>query len=665
MEEWTIRSLIDELNRLTKLYDEGHPEISDKKWDDLYFKLKQMEEETGIIYPNSPTHHIYFESVSKLEKVKHNHPMLSLDKTKNIEDIKSFVNGHSWIAMAKLDGLTCSLKYANGKLVSAETRGNGIEGEDITHNAKVISSIPQTINYKKELVVDGEVICTYEDFEQFKNDYKNPRNFASGSIRLLDSKECQKRYLTFIAWDCFCDDHFYDNYLNYPFNTQKTLSLKLQILKDLGFIVVLNITDIDTISIDLAISSLKENSSNYPIDGIVFKYDDIEEYNAAGRTDHHFKGGLAYKFYDENYSTRLRYIQWTMGRTGILTPVAVFDPIDIDGSTVERASLHNVSVMREILGDCAYVGEHLQVYKANQIIPQIAEAGPKYDYGYVIAHGGVSANDAIERCPICGGDVEYITSDDGVINAYCNNPLCEGKLINRLEHFCGKKGLDIKGLSKATFQKLIDWEWIKNIEDIFYLSNYRNEWIKKPGFGIASVDKILKSIEEHKHTTLDAFISAIGIPLIGRAVAKDLINYFETYEDFRNAVDDKDYHFYNLNNFGEEMDNNIKSFDYTEADKISKFLILETPIMNNNQINNNLTGKTIVITGKLTNFKNRAELKTIIEAHGGKVVDSISAKTDILINNDVNSTSSKNKAAQARNIPIISELDFIQQYIEN
>ena len=665
MEEWTIRSLIDELNRLTKLYDEGHPEISDKEWDDLYFKLKQMEEETGIIYPDSPTHHIYFESVSKLEKVKHNHPMLSLDKTKNIEDIKSFVNGHSWIAMAKLDGLTCSLKYMNGKLVSAETRGNGIEGEDITHNAKVISSIPQTINYKKELVVDGEVICTYEDFEQFKNDYKNPRNFASGSIRLLDSKECQKRYLTFIAWDCFCDDHFYDNYLNYPFNTQKTLSLKLQILKDLGFITVLNITDIDTTSIDLAISSLKENNSNYPIDGIVFKYDNIEEYNAAGRTDHHFKGGLAYKFYDETYSTRLKHIQWTMGRTGVLTPVAVFDPIDIDGSTVERASLHNVSVMREILGDCAYVGEHLQVYKANQIIPQIAEAEPKYDYGYVIAHGGISANDTIERCPICGGDVEYITSDDGVINAYCNNPLCEGKLINRLEHFCGKKGLDIKGLSKATFQKLIDWEWIKNIEDIFYLSNYRNEWIKKSGFGITSVDKILKSIEEHKHTTLDAFISAIGIPLIGRAVAKDLINYFETYEDFRNAVNDKDYHFYNLNNFGEEMDNSIKNFDYTEADKIFKLLIFESSIVNNNKINDNLTGKTIVITGKLTNFKNRAELKSVIEAHGGKVVDSISAKTDILINNDVNSTSSKNKAAQARNIPIISELDFIQQYIEN
>ena len=663
MEEWTIRSLIDELNRLTKLYDEGHPEISDKEWDDLYFKLKQMEKETGIIYPDSPTQNIYFEKVSELKKVKHNHPMLSLDKTKNFDDIKSFVKNHSWIAMAKMDGLTCSLKYINGELISAETRGNGIEGEDVTHNAKIINSIPQKINYKDELVIDGEIICTYEDFEQFKTSYKNPRNFASGSIRLLDSKECEKRHLTFVAWDCFCNDQIYNEYLNLPYNNQKTLSLKLQILNELGFIIVPNLSDV-SISIDNVIDFFKEYCI-YPIDGIVFKYDDIEEYNAAGRTDHHFKGGLAYKFYDETYSTRLKHIQWTMGRTGILTPVAVFDPIDIDGSTVERASLHNVSVMREILGDCAYVGEHLQVYKANQIIPQIAEAGPKYDYGYVIAHGGVSANDAIERCPICGSDVEYITSDDGVINAYCNNPLCEGKLINRLEHFCGKKGLDIKGLSKATFQKLIDWEWIKNIEDIFYLSNYRNEWIKKPGFGIASVDKILKSIEEYKHTTLDAFISAIGIPLIGRAVAKDLINYFETYEDFRNAVNDKDYHFYNLNNFGEEMDNSIKNFDYTEADKIFKLLIFESRIVNNNKINDNLAGKTIVITGKLTNFKNRAELKSVIEAHGGKVVDSISAKTDILINNDVNSTSSKNKAAQSRNIPIISELDFIQQYIEN
>ena len=659
MEEWTVRSLIDELNRLTKLYDEGHPEISDKEWDDLYFKLKQMEEETGIIYPDSPTQNIYFEKVSELKKVKHNHPMLSLDKTKNVDDIKSFVKNHSWIAMAKMDGLTCSLKYINGELISAETRGNGIEGEDITHNAKVINSIPQKINYKDELVVDGEIICTYEDFEQFKTSYKNPRNFASGSIRLLNSKECEKRHLTFVAWDCFCNDQIYNEYLNLPYNNQKTLSLKLQILNELGFIIVPNLSDV-SISIDDVIDFFKENCI-YPIDGIVFKYDDIEEYNAAGRTDHHFKGGLAYKFYDETYETNLKNIEWTMGRTGILTPVAIYNDIEIEGTVCNRASLHNYSIMKELFhNQVPIVNQEITIFKSNQIIPQVKSVKKyeiKDDEEYQFLPAPII-------CPYCGKYTK-IKQDNNSQFLYCDNPFCEGKLINKLEHFCGKKGLDIKGLSKATFQKLMDWNWINNIEDVFYLSNHRNEWIKKSGFGIASVDKILKSIEEHKHTTLDAFISAIGIPLIGQAVAKDLINYFETYEDFRNAVNDKDYHFYNLNNFGEEMDNSIKNFDYTEADRISKFLIFETPVVNNNKINDNLTGKTIVITGKLTNFKNRAELKSVIEAHGGKVVDSISAKTDILINNDVNSTSSKNKAAQARNIPIISELDFIQQYIEN
>ena len=270
----------------------------------------------------------------------------------------------------------------------------------------------------------------------------------------------------------------------------------------------------------------------------------------------------------------------------------------------------------------------------------------------------------ISNCPYCNSILKIIKNNNTEI-LICPNSQCNQKLINRLEHFCSNQGLDIRGLSKATFEKLIDWEWINNIEDIFNLINHKNEWINKPGFGIKSVTKILNAIEESKHTTLDAFISAIGIPLIGRAVAKDLTNYFETYDDFRNAVNDKNYHFYDLDNFGEEMDKSIKNFNYAEADRISKLLFIEAPVVNKNQINNSLTGKTIVITGKLTNFKNRAELKTIIENHGGKVVDSISAKTDILINNDVNSTSSKNKAAKERNIPIISELDFIKNYVEN
>lgn len=582
--------------------------------------------------------------------------MLSLDKTKNIQEVNEFLQAQPFVAMFKMDGLTCSLTYEHGELIKAETRGNGIVGEDIWHNAKVVKNIPLEIPYEGRLVVDGEIICRKDDFIPFQKEYKNPRNFASGSIRLLSSEECKKRNLSFVAWEMI------EGYPNI-----KEFWQRLEQLYNIGFTIVPMVCDRQWVdeALEVIQEQFKEEHAIYPIDGYVFKFNDVDFGKKQGQTDHHLKNAIAYKLYDETYSTRLKYIQWTMGRTGVLTPVAVFDPIDIDGSTVERASLHNVSVMREILGDCAYVGEPLQVYKANQIIPQIAEAGPKYDYGYVVAHGGVSANDVIERCPICGGDVAYITSDDGVINAYCDNPLCEGKLINRLEHFCGKKGLDIKGLSKATFQKLIDWEWLENLEGVFNLNQYRNEWIKKPGFGIASVDKILKSIEEHRHTTLDAFISAIGIPLIGRTAAKDLTNYFETYEDFRDAVMDDTYNFFILNNFGEEMNNSIKNFNYAEADRISKLLIFETPVVNNIQIKNSLTGKTIVITGKLTTFKNRAELKAVIESYGGKVSDSISGKTDLLINNDVNSTSSKNKAAKARNIPIVSELDFMKQYIEN
>lgn len=651
-----MRYLIDKLNHYTDLYDQGHPEISDKEWDELYFTLKQEEEKTGVIYPDSPTQHIHYESVSKLNKATHDHPMLSLDKTKDIQEVNEFLQAQPFVAMFKMDGLTCSLTYEHGELIKAETRGNGIVGEDIWHNAKVVKNIPLEIPYEGRLVVDGEIICRKDDFIPFQKEYKNPRNFASGSIRLLSSEECKKRNLSFVAWEMI------EGYPNI-----KEFWQRLEQLYNIGFTIVPMVCDRQWVdeALEVIQEQFKEEHAIYPIDGYVFKFNDVDFGKKQGQTDHHLKNAIAYKLYDETYSTRLKYIQWTMGRTGVLTPVAVFDPIDIDGSTVERASLHNVSIMREILGDCAYVGESLQVYKANQIIPQIAEAGPKYDYGYVIAHGGVSANDVIERCPICGGDVAYITSDDGVINAYCDNPLCEGKLINRLEHFCGKKGLDIKGLSKATFQKLIDWEWLENLEGVFNLKQYRNEWIKKPGFGIASVDKILKSIEEHRHTTLDAFISAIGIPLIGRTAAKDLTNYFETYEDFRDAVMDDTYNFFILDNFGEEMNNSIKNFNYAEADRISKLLIFETPVVNNVQINNSLTGKTIVITGKLTTFKNRAELKAVIESHGGKVSDSISGKTDLLINNDVNSTSSKNKAAKARNIPIVSELDFMKQYIEN
>ena len=523
-----MSQLIHKLNQTTIAYDEGHPTISDKEWDDMYFELVKLEKETDTVLPNSPVVNIYFQTVSELKKVEHNHPMLSLDKTKDIETVKSFIGNKDWIAMCKMDGLTCSLHYQDGKLIGAETRGDGLVGEDILHNAKVVKSIPNVIDCKDELIIDGEIICTYKDFEPFSSSYKNPRNFASGSIRLLNSEECYNRHLTFVAWDVVKGG-------KHPY-----LSCNLMELIKEGFYIVPCFINKDT-SLEDVIEGLKLSAKNhnFPIDGIVFKYDNIKEYNAAGRVNHHFKGGLAYKFYDETYSTRLRHINWTMGRTGVLTPVAVFDPIEIDGTEVMRASLHNVSIMKEILGDCAYVGEPLKIYKANQIIPQIYSAGPKYNYGEVIAAGGVSANDVIEYCPICGHEVSY-KEDNGIERVYCDNPACEGKLINQLDHFCGKKGLDIKGLSKKTLEKLIDWGWIKTLDDIFRLDEHRNEWIKKPGFGAASVDKILNAIKEGRKCTTSKFIAALGIPFIGKVAADTLQNKFGNYKNFKAAIDSED-----------------------------------------------------------------------------------------------------------------------------
>ena len=398
----------------------------------------------------------------------------------------------------------------------------------------------------------------------------------------------------------------------------------------------------------------------YPTDGYVFKFNDIEYGLKQGYTDHHFKNAIALKLYDETYETKLKNIEWTMGRTGVLTPIAIFEPLDIDGSTVERASLHNVNIMTELLGECPYIDEPIEIYKANQIIPQIAAAAPKYDYLTVIKNK-LSPINKITNCPYCNGEIGYVTSPDGVVNAFCNNPSCEGKLINRLDHFCGKKGLDIKGLSKATFEKLIDWDWITCLYDIFKLHEHRTEWINKSGFGVASVDKILKAIEEKKNNiTLDAFIAAIGIPLIGRVNAQELTKTFKTYKDFKEAINNDLYSFAILNGFGYEMNDSLKRFDYIEADKIA--CILHFKDIENNNLNSSLAGQTIVITGKLTMHKNRDELKYLIEKHGGKVASSISSKTNILINNDIESTSSKNIFAKDNNIPIMSEKDFVEKY---
>lgn len=645
-----MKETIIQLNKATEAYDKGHPIMSDKEWDDMYFVLMNAEETSGITLPDSPTMKIHFnEKVSELTKRTHGHEMLSLAKTKSLDEVNNFLHSKESIAMLKMDGLTCSLRYENGHLISAETRGDGIEGEDITHNVMRIPSIPKHISYTDTLVVDGEVICTYDNFKQFESEYKNPRNFAAGSIRLLDAAECETRNLTFVAWDVI-----------EGLSSLKHLNERLDSLGALGFTHVPYLWDAAAIGYkEDVLEQLMQVATDfeYPIDGLVFKFNSVAYGKTLGKTAHHFNNAIAYKFYDEEYPAVLKDIEWTMGRTGVLTPVAIVDPIEIDGTTIERASLHNISVMDELNNGFARKGDVVWIFKANQIIPQISnwEHRGSYEEGNTIL--------LPTECPLCGAETVIQTSDSGVKNLYCSNTQCEGKLINRLNHFCGKKGLDIKGLSKATLEKLIDWGYVNNLNDVLNLEAFRYYWMDKPGFGEKSVSKILDAIENaKKYVTLDQFISSLGIPLIGRTLSKDLANRFKTYDNFRKYINEG-FDFSQIEGYGPEMTKALLTFNYLEADAIAErwMLNLNTepePPEDEESTATNLTGYNFVITGKLKQYKNRAELKAIIESRGGKVKDSITSLTSYLINNDINSTSSKNKKAKELQVPIITEEEF-------
>ena len=638
-----MKILVDKLNYYTKKYDEGNPEISDQEWDNLYFELLRLEQENNYNYfVDSPTRTINYQVVNQLNKVEHNHKMLSLDKTKSLDDIRSFIGNNLIVAMSKVDGLTCSLKYINGKLVSAETRGDGVIGEDILHNALTVRSIPHRINYKEEIVIDGEIICLYDDFAKFEDEYKNPRNFAAGSIRLLDAEECSKRNLTFVAWD-----------LIKGFEECNEFNKRLEILQNLGFFIVpYKLTNKDFINESL-VELIKQKSAreSIPIDGIVFKFNDVAYGQSLGETSHHLKNAIAYKFYDEIYKTHLKDISWTMGRTGVLTPVAIFDKIEIDGTEVERANLHNVSILRDTLMT-PWKGQPIGIFKANMIIPQV---------GWADTTTPPKKEDIISiptECPVCGCSVS-LRQDNNSIFLICTNNQCEGKLINYLDHFCGKKGLDIKGLSLATLEKLIDWGWVENIIDIYTLKRYADEWEEKPGFGKKSVSNILEAIDESRNCSLESFISALGIPLIGRTIAKELTKYFITYEAFREAIIDN-YDFSQLDGFAESKTSALLNFDYTEADKLAALALnIQEVIRDENE--KPLEGKKYVITGTVKHFKNRGLLKAFIEERGGKVVSTISKNVDYLINNNEASTSAKNVAAKKMGIPIITEAEFLEE----
>lgn len=643
MKRENIRELIDLLNKHTDFYEKGSPKISDKEWDELYFRLINAETKTGIFYPDSPTQHIQYEAMNKLEKIKHNHFMGSAAKTKNWNDFLNYFKKinptKDVLGMLKLDGLTLSLKYLNGELVSAETRGNGEVGEDVTHNAKVISSIPSKISYKEELILDGEILCTLDNFKEFENEYKNPRNFASGSIRLLDSKECAARKLTFVVW-----------YIVKGFSETNSLLEKFEECKLQGFTVVPYTSTLSLDAKEFLMEVAKEKG--YPIDGLIGRFDNLSFGESLGMTSHHRNDLYAFKYYDEEYETELIDIDYNVSRNGEMVPVAIFKPIEIEGSSVSRCSLHNLSILEGLNGGFMRKGDILWISKRNQIIPYCerwqttaAETDPiKYP----------------KFCPYCGELTSIHVSDSGVRQLFCDNEKCNSRLTNRINYFCSKKGLDIKGLSEKTIEKLIQLKWLQTIEDLYSLKNFRKDWINLSGFGVASVDKILEAIEGSKRTDLYKFISALGIPLVGVTIAKEICKYYSTWEDFRAAVGSK---WSDLEGFGSEIEKAIQNFDYAEADRIAKmFNFKQEESLNTNKQGSPARGLSFVVTGKLKEYKNRAELQSYIESIGGKISSSVSSKTNYLINNDSESSSAKNLKAKSLHIPILTEAEFIAAF---
>lgn len=631
-----IEYLVSELNRHTELYDKSVPEISDKEWDDMYFELATLEHERGYILPNSPTQKVNYTIVNELQKVKHSHPMLSLDKTKDIAEIKSFVGNRDWIAMLKMDGLTCSLLYEGGRLIKAETRGDGEIGEDITHNAMTVPSIPKRISYTGTLVVDGEIICKLNDFEEFSSEYKNARNFASGSIRLLDSTECAKRKLTFVAWDIIGEHEECDS-----------LNTKLHKLMNLNFEVV-PFTIMGTI--EESVEWLKECADvcNYPIDGLVFKLRKCVEYEAMGRTGHHFRGGMAYKFYDELYETRLTDVEWTMGKTGSLTPTAVFETVQIDGCDISRASLHNISIIKKLglTNNCT-----VKISKRNEIIPQVEEC----------LQDGDSPIKIPKQCPVCGGETEVVTENASEV-LMCKNSNCSGKLLGRLKFFVSKPALNIDGLSEATLEKFIELGWVKSFVDIFSLKEHFTEMVKLDGFGEKSAKKICDAIEKSRDVKLENFICALSIDGVGKSASKTISDAFDGdfnafYKAFKNGCNWVD-----LSDIGEKTASNIDSYlteneaEIVDLAKEMHFVIPTKVVITDSPLN----GLKFCITGSFS--QSRDTLKDKLEAKGAKFVSSISKNLDVLFCGE--KAGSKLTKAQSLGVKVVYE-DELMKLLES
>lgn len=650
-----MQGMVSILNEASNAYyNTGNPIMSDEQFDMRLNDLRQLEEETGFVFANSPTQNVGAKVLTELNEVNHIYPMLSLEKCHTVEELIKFANNKELIASIKLDGLTCRLTYENGILTSAETRGNGYVGSDITEHVRQFKNVPLKINSKGTYIIDGEAIITDEDFAEInKNgEYKNSRNLAAGTLAVLDTSLVAKRRLRFYGWDVIKGG---------------TNSLKdnLTEARNLGFDIVpfwfnansayaLNPENLKG-NIDYVFEYAKDNG--YPCDGIVFKFNDIEYGKSLGSTSHHFRNGIAYKAKDEVYETELIDVEFTMGKTGVLTPTAVFKPVEIDGTVVSRASLHNISILRE-LNLC--IGDTIEVYKANQIIPQVKRNVSAEQRDYIEAIEAPTV-DGLDYCPICHSETCLVTENSSTA-LVCTNNNCKGKLLGKLTHFVSKNAMNVDGLSEQTLEKFIEFGWLTCFEDIYNLKHYASEMMNLEGFGEKSVKKLLKSIEMSKNVTLDRFIYSLSIPLIGRSASKTISKYFNgDFDSFCKECCLNEFDFTVLDDFGEAMNDSINNYikeNVFMIGNLAKEMVFEKPKATSGS--SNLEGKVFVITGSLNHFVNRDEAKEKIESLGGKVSGSVSAKTSYLVNNDTESTSGKNKKAKELNIPIISEEELIK-----
>lgn len=651
MDKNTIATRVEELNKASEAYyNTGQPIMSDYEFDCKLNELKRWEDETGIVLANSPTQKVGTVILDNIPKITHKTPMLSLAKRHSAEEVAEFSNGHNLVASVKLDGLSCRLIYKDGVLIRAESRGDGIEGNNITNHIKQFLNIPLHIKKEGSYVIDGEALIKTDDFKALNKDgkYKNPRNLASGTLGALDTSVVKNRKLRWYAWEVVEGSKY-----------QESFASSLMEANDLGFETVpfanLNWSELDIQeAIDFFLDEAKKE--NLPQDGVVFKYEDVAYGKSLGSTSHHYNNGIAFKVFNDSVETTLRDIEWSSGKTGILTPVAIFDSVDIEGSEVSRASLHNISVMKEIMGR-PWIGQHIGTYKANLIIPAIRWAEEDND--------GLQKDylDIPDKCPICGQPTKIVKENDSEV-LVCTNDDCKGKLLGKLKHAVGRDALNIDGLSESTIEKFINLGWLKSIKDIYYLSGYEKEMRSLDGFGKRSVEKILNAIEKSRKTSLERFLYSLSIPLLGKSASMmiaDSVDYdFDTFIDEMTIKGAECFRY--LPGVGDSLINSLNAYwknHYSDILQLANEFTFETQKSIMSETTNELENKTFVITGSVNHYQNRDTLKADIEAHGGKVVGSISSKVNYLINNDINSTSSKNKKAKSLNIPIISEDQFL------